>query len=225
MTQSTHELTQVFEYEGNGVRVAGTPDEPLFVAADVCRVLGISQTATAMQRIDDDERGVALINTPGGVQEMACVNESGLYSLILGSRKPEAKAFKRWVTHEVLPSIRKTGRYSVNMSPAEHLLAQAQALVEQERRQAALESRTEAIEDRMTTVEARQAQGAPTSSASWRTSTSRVCGSTCGWPPSGAGSPATCRAASAFQLAASRIRDSAWSTPTTSKCWTKWRIA
>lgn len=66
----------------------------------------------AMERLDDDEKGVSSIHTPGGLQQVSTVNESGLYSLILGSRKPEAKPFKRWVTGgEVLPTIRKTGRY------------------------------------------------------------------------------------------------------------------
>jgi len=66
----------------------------------------------AFARLDDDEKGVVSNDTPGGQQEMTTINESGLYSLILSSRKPEARAFKRWVTHEVLPTIRKTCRYS-----------------------------------------------------------------------------------------------------------------
>lgn len=154
-------LTQVFEYEGHGVRVAGTPESPLFVAADVCRVLGIGNPSQAMARLDNDEH--TLISNEGASNGLAvqAVTESGLYSLILGSRKPEARAFKRWVTHEVLPAIRKTGRYAVNLSPAEQLLAQAQMLVEQEHRQRELETRTQAIEHRVATVEARQAQGAP----------------------------------------------------------------
>lgn len=163
LTQETNSrsLTQVFEYEGHGVRVAGTPESPLFVAADVCRVLGIGNPSQAMARLDDDEH--TLISTEGASNGLPvqAVTESGLYSLILGSRKPEARAFKRWVTHEVLPAIRKTGRYAVNLSPAEQLLAQAQMLVEHERRQRELETRTQAIEHRVAIVEARQAQGAP----------------------------------------------------------------
>lgn len=158
---NSRSLSEVFEYQGNGVRVVGTPDEPLFVAADVCRALGIGDTSKALERLDSDEKGTSSIRTPGGTQEMLCVNESGLYSLILGSRKPEARAFKRWVTHEVLPTIRKTGAFAVNLSPAEHLLAQAQMLVDQERRQRELETRTDAIEHCVQAVEARQAQGAP----------------------------------------------------------------
>ena len=78
--------------------------EPWFVAADVCRALGIDRTQT--RRLDEDEKGVYSAQTPGGQQDMSIVNEPGLYALVLSSRKPEAKAFKRWITHEV---IRKTG--------------------------------------------------------------------------------------------------------------------
>ena len=80
--------------------------EPWFVAADVCAALGIEQAHHALDRLDDDEKGVASITTLGGAQSMGTVNEPGLYSLILGSRKPEAKRVKKWVTGEVLPSIR-----------------------------------------------------------------------------------------------------------------------
>lgn len=82
--------------------------EPWFVAADVCRVLDIGNTAMELSRLDEDEKGVSLIDTLGGKQDISVVSEPGLYSLALGSRKPEAKPFKRWVTHDVIPSIRKT---------------------------------------------------------------------------------------------------------------------
>ena len=84
--------------------------EPWFVAADVCRALEIDRTQT--RRLDDDEKGVYLTQTPGGQQEMSIINEPGLYTLVLGSRKPQAKEFKRWITHEVIPSIRKHGVYA-----------------------------------------------------------------------------------------------------------------
>lgn len=96
------------------IRTVEVEGEPWFVAADVCRALEISDTHKAVDRLDDDEKGRSLIPTPGGAQQMAIVNEPGLYSLVLGSRKPEAKAFKRWVTHEVLPALRKTGKYSTS---------------------------------------------------------------------------------------------------------------
>ena len=85
--------------------------DPWFVAADVCKALEIEKTNRALSRLDDDEKGAHSVSTPGGRQRMSIISESGLYSLILGSRKPEARAFKRWITHEVIPSIRKHGAY------------------------------------------------------------------------------------------------------------------
>lgn len=85
--------------------------EPWFVAKDVCECLDIGNSRDAVAALDEDEKGVDSIDTPGGAQEMSIISEAGLYSLILRSRKPEAKAFKRWITHEVLPAIRKTGGY------------------------------------------------------------------------------------------------------------------
>lgn len=103
---------RVYGFDGASVRVVvGQDGEPWFVASDVCRVLEIVDVGQALDRLDDDERGRCSVPTPGGTQAVRAVTESGLYSLILGSRKPEAKRFKRWVTHEVLPSIRRTGAY------------------------------------------------------------------------------------------------------------------
>ena len=109
---------QIFNHQNFGqIRVVEQDGEPWFVAADVCRALEICRTQT--RRLDDDERGVYSMHTHGGMQDVSIVNEPGLYSLVLGSRKPEAKAFKRWITHEVLPSIRKTGGYHlVEVLPA-----------------------------------------------------------------------------------------------------------
>lgn len=93
---------------------------PWFIAADTCERLELGNTAQAIARLDEDEKGVISIDTLGGAQTMATISEAGLYTLVLGSRKPEAKRFKRWVTHEVLPSIRKTGAYSAtNAGPPE----------------------------------------------------------------------------------------------------------
>ena len=101
-----------FDFEGRPVRVVtDSQGEPWFVAADVLATIGLDRKA--LERLDEDEKGVSSIHTPGGGQEMTTVNEPGLYTLVLGSRKAEAKRFKRWVTHEVLPSIRKTGSYVV----------------------------------------------------------------------------------------------------------------
>ncbi|CDH43855.1 BRO family protein [Candidatus Contendibacter odensensis] len=106
-----------FQFEAFPIRVVMIDSQPWWVAADVCAALEIANNRDALTRLDDDEKGVASTDTLGGKQEMAVINEPGLYSLILGSRKPEAKKFKRWVTHDVIPSIRKTGSYSVPNAP------------------------------------------------------------------------------------------------------------
>ena len=101
---------QVFENSDFGkVRVVGRDGEPWFVAADVCNVLDLSNPTIAVSRLDEDERAKFNLGRQG---DATIVNEPGLYALVLGSRKPEAKAFKRWITHEVIPIIRKTGAYS-----------------------------------------------------------------------------------------------------------------
>ena len=106
------ELT-VFQNEQFGeIRTVERDGNPWFVAADVCRALEIQQTTRACERLQEDEKGVSSIHTPGGDQEMLIVSEPGLYALVLGSRKPEAVAFQRWITHEVIPSIRKHGAYA-----------------------------------------------------------------------------------------------------------------
>ena len=108
-----------FDFESHNVRISMDDNgEPWFVATDVCTALTIGNSRMALDRLDDDEKGVSNIDTLGGKQELAVINESGLYSLILTSRKAEAKRFKRWVTHEVLPSIRKTGSYAAPSSVA-----------------------------------------------------------------------------------------------------------
>ena len=101
---------QIFQNEQFGsIRTVVQNGEPWFVAKDVCEALEIQNVTQALDRLDDDERSMFNIGRQG---EANVINEPGLYTLILGSRKPEAKAFKRWVTHEVLPAIRKTGRYA-----------------------------------------------------------------------------------------------------------------
>ena len=103
---------KVFEYEEkHPFRILDKDGEPWFVLTDVCRELGIGNATDAAHRLDDDEKGIDSIETLGGRQNAITVSESGLYSLILTSRKEGAKRFKKWVTAEVLPSIRKTGRY------------------------------------------------------------------------------------------------------------------
>ena len=100
---------QVFKNPEFGeIRVVEKDGEPWFVAVDVCDILGLSNPTIAVSRLDNDERAKFNLGRQG---DATIVNEPGLYTLILGSRKPEAKAFKRWITHEVIPSIRKYGAY------------------------------------------------------------------------------------------------------------------
>lgn len=110
----------VFQFDGLNVRAFERDGQIWFVAADVCAALEIGNVSLAVNGnpsrkeqggLDDDEKGICSVNTPSGEQKMLVVNESGLYSLIFKSRKAEAKRFKKWVTAEVLPTIRKTGRY------------------------------------------------------------------------------------------------------------------
>lgn len=118
---------QVFTYGGNEVRTVQKNGEPWFVLKDVCAILGIGNNRMASDRLDTDEKGVSQIDTLGGKQEMTVINESGLYNVILRSDKPEAKPFRKWVTSEVLPSIRRTGGYIAgqeNLTP-EELMAKA----------------------------------------------------------------------------------------------------
>jgi prophage antirepressor-like protein len=105
-------------FDGHVVRTVMTDGELWFVAADVCEVLEIKNPRDAIVSLDDDERGVVSTDTPGGTQEVNAINESGLYRLVFKSRKVEARNFRKWVTHDVLPSIRKTGRYDGNQTDA-----------------------------------------------------------------------------------------------------------
>lgn len=109
------EKFELFESPEFGqVRVIMVDDEPWFVLSDVCRALGLSSPHKVAERLDDDEKGRNLIPTLGGIQEVIIISEHGLYSVILRSDKPKARGFRRWITHEVIPSIMRTGSYSVN---------------------------------------------------------------------------------------------------------------
>lgn len=103
---------QVFTNQHFGqVRVVMRDGEPWFIAADVCRALDVDNNRQAVSRLDEDEKGVILNDTNRGKRSMAVVSEPGLYALVLGSRKPQALSFRRWITHEVLPAIRQEGAY------------------------------------------------------------------------------------------------------------------
>lgn len=124
----TDNSLQVFNNEDFGeIRVLAIDNEPWFVARDVTDALGLDRTAT--RRLDEDEKGVRSMHTQGGEQEVGIITEAGLYSLIMASKKPEAKAFKRWVTHDVLPSIRRHGMYATPQT-VEQMLADPDTMIE-----------------------------------------------------------------------------------------------
>lgn len=124
-----------FDYQNHEVRSLLIEGEPWFVAKDVCEILDLGNPSQAISRLDEDERNTIISNEGIGNPEKSVISESGLYSLTLGSKKPEAKPFKRWITHEVIPAIRKTGTYSQpTMTEAQLIAAQANLLVEIEKK-------------------------------------------------------------------------------------------
>lgn len=148
---------KLFQNEQFGqVRVIERDGDPWFVAKDVCDALGLSDTSKACERLDYDEKGTNTIRTLGGMQEMTIVSEPGLYSLVLRSNKPEAKAFKRWITHDVIPSIRKTGAYQI--APKDYASALRALAAEVEQKELALAQRDEAIRTKAHFVEGRDAE-------------------------------------------------------------------
>lgn len=114
---------QIFENSDFGkIRTIMIDNEPYFVGKDVAEILGYENPSVAIsKKVDEEDKGISKMETPGGIQNLSIINESGLYSLILSSKLPSAKKFKRWVTSEVLPSIRKNGSYTVPKSFAEAL--------------------------------------------------------------------------------------------------------
>lgn len=141
---------KIFENPEFGkVRVVDIKGEPWFAGKDVAAVLGYTDVRQAIRKhVDDEDKGSVEMTTPGGMQKIVCINESGLYSLIISSKLPKAKEFKRWVTSEVLPSIRKTGGYTLPaMSEIELIAAVAKAAAQQERRLQLVEGKLEAAVD------------------------------------------------------------------------------
>lgn len=120
------ERPRLFNFDAQGVRVVGASDQPWFVAKDVCAALEVTNHRDALASLEDDEKGVAITDTLGGAQEMLTVNESGLYALIFRSRKPSARLFRRWVTSEVLPALRRTGQFGAPL-PDPRIAAEAPA--------------------------------------------------------------------------------------------------
>ena len=140
-------VSQVFTDEEFGdIRTITINSEPWFAAVDVCRALEIKNVSDALKRLDDDERMTIDLTDShsgqrGGAQSMIFVNEPGLYSLVLSSRKPGAKRFKRWITHDVIPALRKTGSYSVKpLTATQMFIAAAKVLEEQDQRLSIVEN-------------------------------------------------------------------------------------
>ncbi|MFE9642386.1 phage antirepressor [Nocardiopsis alba] len=130
-----------FPDTGQQVRTIMRDAEVWFVAVDVCAVLGLAQPHRSLAALDDDEKGRHSMTTPGGEQRVSIISEPGLYSLVLRSRKAEAKAFRRWITHDVLPALRTTGRYEIaQAAPALPAVPQTYA--------AALRAAADAVEAR-----------------------------------------------------------------------------
>lgn len=131
---------QLFNFEKQQVRTLLVNEEPYFVGKDVAKILGYSRTADAIQaHVDEEDKLTRQFTDSGQRREMTIINESGLYSLILSSKLPNAKKFKRWVTSEVLPAIRKTGSYQLPQTPEERLKLAMEATIH--------------LDERMTNVE------------------------------------------------------------------------
>lgn len=143
----------VFNFNGSEVRTVLVDNEPWFVLADVCNVLELTSPHKVANRLDDDEKGRTSIPTLGGNQEATIINESGLYTVILRSDKPQAKSFRKWVTSEVLPSIRKTGGYKIPTNSFEAM--ELMFNIQKEQQQAIEEVKTATAENsqRLTDLE------------------------------------------------------------------------
>lgn len=134
---SKFNITPFFKKEFGEIRVVEIEGNPYFVGGDIAKALGYAEPRSAIsKKVDSEDKGVAKMETPSGIQEMTVINESGLYSLVLSSKLPSAKNFKRWVTSEVLPSIRKHGMYARDeILDNPDLLIQVATKLKQEREQ------------------------------------------------------------------------------------------
>lgn len=118
-----------FSFESTSIRTLQINGDPWFVGADVCHALSVSNSRDALSRLDDDEKGVGTTDTLGGPQRAIIINEPGVYRLIFTSRRPEAERFKRWLAHEVLPELRRTGEYAPRKRAARYTLPAPDQLV------------------------------------------------------------------------------------------------
>ena len=144
---------QVFSFESNSVRALERDGQAWFVAKDAAKTLGYKNPRDAISKhVDEEDKEVAKCDTLGGKQDIAIINESGLYSLVLSSKLPSAKKFKRWVTSEVLPALRKTGQYQVKELSGQELMAKA--LIEAQSVLAAKDKQIEAMKPKVVFADA-----------------------------------------------------------------------
>lgn len=153
--QKMNSEIQIFQNDLFGqVRTLLIDDEPWFVGKDVAKALGYLREADAIRaRVDSDDKGVGVLPTPGGNQQVTIINESGLYSLTLSSKLPSAKKFKRWITSEVIPSIRKTGGYGIPKTFGEALRLAADQQLKIENQQAKLLAQQKQLEEQKPKVD------------------------------------------------------------------------
>ncbi len=140
-------MNEIFNFHGQDVRTVTINNEPYFVGKDVAEVLGYTNPRQALKsHVDEDDKGVSKFDTLGGKQDLTIINESGLYSLILSSKLPQAKEFKRWVTSEVLPTIRKNGMFATDelLDNPDFAIATLQRLKEEREAKKLLEAQIEA---------------------------------------------------------------------------------
>lgn len=148
-----NQVQKLFNFNENPIRTVVFNGEPYFIAKDVCDVLGLTNPTMALQKLDEDERAKFNLGRQG---ETNIVNEYGLYNLVLTSRKPEAKQFKRWVTHEVLPSIRKHGAYMTEnileqaIGNPDFMIGLLSSLKEEQERNKQLEAKAQKLEHEIT---------------------------------------------------------------------------
>jgi anti-repressor protein len=126
---------QIFNFNSKEVRTILINNEPWWIAKDICDILELTDVSMSLNRLEDDEKLIQKLFVSGQNRDIAVINESGLYSLILRSNKPDAKIFKKWITSEVLPSIRKTGQYNISNPQAliATALIEAAKLLEEQR--------------------------------------------------------------------------------------------
>jgi anti-repressor protein len=148
-----NELTKVFD--GQQLRIIEREEETWFVASDVAKILNYRMASDLTRRLEDEEKGTHILHTLGGKQKVSVINESGLYTAIFHSNKDEARKFKRWVTREVLPSIRKTGKYE--MGSASYLIddpiKRAEKWIEEQKEKLMLEQRVKEYEPKVSYVD------------------------------------------------------------------------